>query len=102
MDDVQWAILTRSRPDKDMLIIPETPSFYRDEAKDHWGRLLIDATKPWGREDEFERKRLRMADDVNLSDWFKAEIMRNGKVHEEGSRIQTCISTAAGDCTLGL
>ncbi|QDQ96808.1 ferredoxin reductase [Tomitella fengzijianii] len=28
--------------------------------------------------------------------------LRNGKVHEEGSRIQTCISTAAGDCTLEL
>lgn len=28
--------------------------------------------------------------------------LRNGKVHEEGTRIQTCISTAAGDCTLGL
>ncbi len=48
MDDVQWAILTRCRPDKDMLIIPDTPSFYRDEQKDHWGRLLVDATKPWG------------------------------------------------------
>lgn len=28
--------------------------------------------------------------------------LRNGKVHEEGSRIQTCVSTAAGDCTLEL
>lgn len=70
MDDVQWAILTRSRPDKDMMIIPETPSFYRDEAKDHWGRLLVDATKPWGREDEFLRKSLRMGNNVRLADWF--------------------------------
>lgn len=70
MDDVQWAILTRCRPDKDMMIIPETPSFYRDEAKDHWGRLLVDATKPWGREAEFQRKRLRMVDEVRLGDWF--------------------------------
>jgi len=70
MDDVQWAILTRCRPDKDMLIIPETPSFYRDEQKDHWGRLLVDATKPWGREQEFERKRLRLGDSVKASDWF--------------------------------
>ncbi|OIV45974.1 decarboxylase [Sodalis sp. TME1] len=71
MDDVMWAILTCSRPDKDMMIIPDTPSFYRDEAKDHWGRLLIDATKPWGREAEFQRKRLRMVDEVRLSDYFK-------------------------------
>lgn len=71
MNDVQWAILTRSRPDKDVIIIPETPSFYRDEAKDHWGRMLVDATKPWGREQEFLRKRLRMVKDVKLSDWFE-------------------------------
>lgn len=70
MDDVMWAILTRCRPDKDMIIIPDTPSFYRDEAKDHWGRLLIDATKPFGRQAEFERKRIRLADKVNLADWF--------------------------------
>lgn len=70
MDDVMWAVLTRCRPDKDMIIIPDTPSFYRDEAKDHWGRLLIDATKPFGRRAEFERKKIRLADKVNLADWF--------------------------------
>jgi UbiD family decarboxylase len=70
MDDVMWAVLTRCRPDKDMLIIPETPSFYRDEQHDHWGRLLIDATKPFHRKAEFERKKLRLADQVRLSDWF--------------------------------
>lgn len=70
MDDVMWAILTRCRPDKDMLIIPETPSFYRDDAKDHWGRLLIDATKPFHRREEFERKKIRLADTINLADWF--------------------------------
>ncbi len=70
MDDVQWAILTRSRPDKDTIVIPETPCFYRDEAKDHWGRMLVDATRPRGREAEFERRRLRMAGDMRLSDWI--------------------------------
>jgi UbiD family decarboxylase len=70
MDDVMWAILTRSRPDKDMLIIPDTPSFYRDEAKDHWGRILIDATAPFHRRAEFTRKKLRMANEVKLADWF--------------------------------
>lgn len=70
MNDVMWAVLTRSRPDKDMLIIPDTPSFYRDEAKDHWGRILIDATAPWHRRDEFTRKKLRMAGEIDLTDWF--------------------------------
>ena len=49
MNDVMWAILTRSRPDRDVMIIPETPSFYRDPHKDHWGRLGIDATAPFDR-----------------------------------------------------
>ncbi|MCS0495629.1 UbiD family decarboxylase [Ancylobacter sp. MQZ15Z-1] len=71
MDDVMWAVLTRCRPDKDMIIIPDTPSFYRDEHKDHWGRLLIDATKPFARRTEFERKKIRLADQVNLADWFE-------------------------------
>jgi ferredoxin-NADP reductase len=28
--------------------------------------------------------------------------LRNGSVHQEGDRIQTCISAAAGDCVLGV
>ncbi len=71
MDDVMWATLTRCRPDKDMIIIPDTPSFYRDEAKDHWGRLLVDATKPFHRKAEFERKKIRLADKVDLANWFE-------------------------------
>jgi len=70
MNDVMWAVLTRSRPDKDVMIIPETPSFYRDPHKDHWGRLAIDATAPFGRKDEFVRKRVPGADTVDLAKWF--------------------------------
>lgn len=70
MDDVMWAVLTRSRPDKNVMIIPETPSFYRDPEKDHWGRLGIDATAPFHRRAEFERKQIPGADSVNLSDYF--------------------------------
>ncbi len=28
--------------------------------------------------------------------------LRNGRQHEEGARVQTCVSTASGDCTLDL
>lgn len=66
MNDVMWAILTRSRLDRDTLIIPDTPSFYRDPHKDHWGRLAIDATAPFARRDEFVRKRIPGADQVDL------------------------------------
>lgn len=70
MDDVTWATLTRSRPDKDVMIIPETPSFYRDDEKDHWGRMGIDATAPFHRRAEFERKKVPGVDRINLGDYF--------------------------------
>jgi UbiD family decarboxylase len=70
MDDVMWAVLTRSRPDKDVLIIPETPSFYRDPHKEHWGRLGIDATAPFGRRHEYERKKIPGANCVDLARYF--------------------------------
>jgi UbiD family decarboxylase len=72
MDDVTWAVLTRSRPDKDVMIIPETPSFYRDPLKDHWGRMGIDATIPFGREAEYVRKRIPGSDTVDLAKYFDA------------------------------
>lgn len=75
-DDVWWAYLTRGRADTRAMVIPDVPGFYRDEMKDQWGRLGIDATKPWGREAEFERKRIPGADTVNLADyrpqWLRA------------------------------
>ncbi|HEY3566135.1 MAG TPA: UbiD family decarboxylase, partial [Casimicrobiaceae bacterium] len=67
MDDVMWAVLTRSRPDKDVMLIEDTPSFYRDPHKDHWGRMGIDATVPFDRRAEFERKRIPGADTIDLS-----------------------------------
>jgi UbiD family decarboxylase len=70
MDDVMWAVLTRSRPDHDVMIISETPSFYRDPHKEHWGRLGIDATAPFARRHEYERKTIPGANSVDLADYF--------------------------------
>ncbi len=66
MNDVMWAILTRSRVDRDTMIIPDTPTFYRDPHKDHWGRMAIDATAPFARREEFVRKRIPGADAIDL------------------------------------
>jgi len=71
MDDVMWAILTRARPDKDFITIPDTPTFYRDPQKDHWGRMGIDATAPFARRDEFVRKRIPGADAVDLAKYLE-------------------------------
>ena len=63
-------VLTRSRPDRDVLVIPGTPSFYRDPHRDHWARLGIDATAPFERRDEFERKKVPGVPEVDLSRYF--------------------------------
>ena len=52
------------------MIVPEVPGFYRDPKKDYWGRLAIDATAPFGRRDEFLRKRIPGADAIDLKDWL--------------------------------
>jgi UbiD family decarboxylase len=56
LNDVMWAFLTRGPADQRALVLERIPGFYRDEFKDHWGRLALDATMPWGRFSEFERK----------------------------------------------
>lgn len=70
LNDVWWAFVTRGRADTRSLVVPDVPGFYRDAHKDHWGRLGIDATKPWGREAEFERKAIPGGDAVDLADWL--------------------------------
>ena len=69
-DDVWWAYLTRGRADHRAMIISEVPGFYRDPKKDYWGRLAIDATMPFDRKHEFERKKIPGADKINLKDWI--------------------------------
>lgn len=68
--DVWWAFLTRARPDERVMILPATPGFFRDPWKDHWGRLLIDATIPIDRRAEYERKRVPGADSIDLADYL--------------------------------
>ncbi|MGE4334739.1 MAG: UbiD family decarboxylase [Pigmentiphaga sp.] len=58
MEEVVWAFLTRGRADTRTMVLHDVPGFYRDPHKDHWGRLGLDATRPWGREEEFQRKRI--------------------------------------------
>jgi 3-polyprenyl-4-hydroxybenzoate decarboxylase len=70
MNDVMWAVLTRLRPDRDTINIPDTPTFYRDPHRDHWGRIGIDATAPYERCDDFVHKRIPGADTVDLAAYF--------------------------------
>ncbi len=69
-NDVWWAYLTRGRADRRAMILPDVPGFYRDPHKDHWGRLAIDATVPFGRREEFLRKRIPGADAIRVKDYL--------------------------------
>ncbi|HTP82236.1 MAG TPA: UbiD family decarboxylase [Alphaproteobacteria bacterium] len=70
-NDVWWAYLTRGRADQRALIVPDVPGFYRDPHKDHWGRIGIDATCPFGRKAEFARKRIPGAAELRLVDYLR-------------------------------
>jgi UbiD family decarboxylase len=67
LNDVMWAFLTRGPADQRAFVLDRIPGFYRDEFKDHWGRLALDATMPWGRQHEFERKRIPGEELVDLA-----------------------------------
>ncbi len=69
-EDVFWAYLTRGRADTRAWILNDIPGFYRDPKKDHWGRLMIDATRPLDRAEEFERKRIPGEEEIRLVDYL--------------------------------
>jgi 4-hydroxybenzoate decarboxylase len=69
-NDVWWAYLTRGRADTRAMVIPDVPGFYRDPMRDHWGRLAIDATVPYGRKTEFLRKKIVGPAEINLRDYL--------------------------------
>lgn len=73
LDEVMWAFMTRGRADTRTTIVPDVPGFYRDPHKDHWGRLLLDATAPWGRQSEFQRKRIPGEEAVRLEDYLRRD-----------------------------
>jgi 4-hydroxybenzoate decarboxylase len=68
--DVWWAVLTRCRVDRELLVIPNLPGFFRDEEGIYRGRLGIDATKPFGHGHKFERTQVPGMNEINLKDYL--------------------------------
>lgn len=56
--DVWWAVGTRSCPERGMVLIKDSPGFYRDPYRLHQSKMGIDATVPLGQWNEFERTRI--------------------------------------------
>ena len=68
--DVWWAVMTRGRIEKDIMIIEGVPGFFRDPAGVYTGRLGIDATKPFHMREDYDRKRVPGLFEVDLKDYF--------------------------------
>jgi 4-hydroxybenzoate decarboxylase len=70
LEEILLALVTRGRLDERTIVVPDVPGFYRDPHKDHWGRLGIDATRPFGRETEFEKKSIPGLSAIDLDDYL--------------------------------
>jgi 2,5-furandicarboxylate decarboxylase 1 len=70
MDDVWWAMATRSRPETGLLLMKNALGFPRDPFNLHQSKLGIDATAPLNQWEEFERKVVPGADAVRLEDYL--------------------------------
>lgn len=64
------AFVSRGRVDHRVMVIDDVPGFYRDPHRDHWGRVGVDATRPFGRTGEFEKKAIPGEQDVNPDDYL--------------------------------
>ena len=70
MNAVIHAFITRGRVDARTLVISDRAGFYRDTQDDFAGRVGLDATRPFGREDEFVVKEVPGLDDTRLEDYL--------------------------------
>jgi UbiD family decarboxylase len=70
LNDVWWAMATRSRPETGLLLIGNAVGFPRDPFKIHQSKLGIDATAPLNQWEEFERKVVPGLDAIRLDDYL--------------------------------
>jgi UbiD family decarboxylase len=70
VNDVWWAMATRSRPETGLLLIERALGFPRDPFNIHQSKLGIDATAPLNQWEEFERKAVPGADTLRIEDYF--------------------------------
>ncbi|MBV9324311.1 MAG: UbiD family decarboxylase [Chloroflexi bacterium] len=70
LDDVWWAVSTRSNPSDAITVVDRSGGFPRDPFGVHNSKALIDATIPLGEWSEFERKVAPGAATVRLEDFL--------------------------------
>lgn len=70
VNEVWWAMATRSRPETGLLRMENALGFPRDPFNIHQSKLGIDATAPLNQWEEFERKVVPGADEIRLEDYL--------------------------------
>ena len=70
VNDVWWAMATRSRPETGLLLMEKALGFPRDPFNIHQSKLGIDATAQLNQWEEFERKVVPGADAIRLEDYL--------------------------------
>ncbi len=71
LDDVWWAMVTRSRPDKGIFIVPEAQGFPRDLHHLHQSKIGIDATAPLEAKEEKIRKYIPGQEKIQLDEYVR-------------------------------
>lgn len=69
INDVWWAIATRSNPNRGHFLMADSLGFPRDPFNLHSAKMAIDATAPLNQWQEFERKRIPGETEIHLKDY---------------------------------
>jgi 2,5-furandicarboxylate decarboxylase 1 len=73
MNDVMWAVVTRSRLEEDVNIVSDLLGFTRDPFGVYKSKMAIDATYPLEHEEHFQRAKL-INPDLDLDDYIEPVI----------------------------
>ena len=70
MDDVWWAVTSRTSPERAIRVIAGAPAFPRDEHGVHGSRAILDATIPFDEWEAFERRVPPGRRQIRLEEWL--------------------------------
>ena len=70
INDVWWAMATRSKIDTGVSIIPSAKGFPRDPHNLHQSKIMIDATAPLSAKKEFIRRHIPGEDTIKIEEYL--------------------------------
>ena len=70
LNDVWWALATRSKPDTGIFMVPSARGFPRDPYNLHQTKVGVDATVPLSAREEYMRRRIPGVEDIKLEEYM--------------------------------